>query len=189
MSNYDEALKSVIAKYRDSFSEKEYNEESDEHDLLMDVFGISPQLKRENRQYWGRELGMCWQLLLMELFQSTTKEYGPGFRIGADELCDLIAGKDAIDTKYRVGSGDSGTLKKFKQYGPKLADAGYRPVMLFLRSDNLPAAITAIKQGGWSIYSGPEAYRYIFEKTNVDLETWFKSLGSAYAVSRARTPN
>lgn len=27
------------------------------NDVLMDVFGIVPTLKRENRQYWGRELG------------------------------------------------------------------------------------------------------------------------------------
>ena len=47
-------------------------------------------------------------------------------RQGADELCDLIAGKDAINTKYRIGSGDSGTLKKFKQYGRKLEGDGLR---------------------------------------------------------------
>jgi hypothetical protein len=41
---------------------------------------------------------------------------------GSDEFCDLVVGNDAIDTKYRIGSGDSGTLKKFRQYGQELQD-------------------------------------------------------------------
>ena len=81
----------MLAQYRDSFSVKEYAGENDEHDVLMDVFGISPVLKRENRQFWGRELGMCWQRIVSELFRATVKEFGPGLRQGADELCDLIA--------------------------------------------------------------------------------------------------
>ena len=107
----EQNLLSVLAQYRDSFSVKEYAGENDEHDVLMDVFGISPVLKRENRQFWGRELGMCWQRIVSELFRATVKEFGPGLRQGADELCDLIAGRDAIDTKYRIGSGDSGRSK------------------------------------------------------------------------------
>ena len=49
-------LETIFIRYRDSFSEKMYDEENNDHDPLMDVFGISPELKRENRQYWGREL-------------------------------------------------------------------------------------------------------------------------------------
>ena len=105
---------------------------------LMEVFGITPELKRENRQYWGRELGMCWQRLVIEVFKGTRKDYGPAIRIGADEPCDLTVGKLAIDTKYRIGSGDSGTLKKFKSYGPLLKKQGYEPVILMLRECNPP---------------------------------------------------
>lgn len=57
-------LEQILTRYQNSFVEKVYSEDNEEHDLLMDVFGISPILKKENRQYWGRELGMCWQLLL-----------------------------------------------------------------------------------------------------------------------------
>jgi len=59
-------LEQILAKYQNSFTEKVYAEENEEHDILMDVFGISPIIKKENRQYWGRELGMCWQLLVTE---------------------------------------------------------------------------------------------------------------------------
>src|SRR5260221_13158696 len=105
----EDRIKRVIQAYHESFAGKVYGEENDDHDVLMDVFGLLPQVKRENRQYWGRELGMCWQLVVTELFRASVSGFQPGYRQGGDELCDLIAGKDAIDTKYRVGSGDSGT--------------------------------------------------------------------------------
>ena len=44
--------KQVLARYQNSFTEKIYAEENEEHDILMDVFGISPIIKKENRQYW-----------------------------------------------------------------------------------------------------------------------------------------
>ena len=61
-------LEVVLSHYKESFKKKEYNIESEEIDLLMEVFNISQIKKIENRQYWGRELGMCWQRLIVELF-------------------------------------------------------------------------------------------------------------------------
>ncbi|MDQ6786111.1 MAG: hypothetical protein M3033_04745 [Acidobacteriota bacterium] len=58
-SKIDEQLRSILGQYKDSFAAKEYGEENNDHDVLMDVFGITPDLKRENRQYWGSELGRC----------------------------------------------------------------------------------------------------------------------------------
>jgi hypothetical protein len=52
-------LEQILARYQKSFTEKIYAEENEEHDILMDVFGISPIIKKENRQYWGRELGIA----------------------------------------------------------------------------------------------------------------------------------
>ncbi|MEG5174835.1 hypothetical protein [Microcoleus sp. B3-D7] len=49
-------LDQILARYQNSFTEKIYAEENEEHDVLMDVFGLSPIIKKENRQYWGREL-------------------------------------------------------------------------------------------------------------------------------------
>src|SRR3990167_2077097 len=60
-------LHKILSQYRESFSEKTYSDENNDSDVLMNLFGITPELKRENRQYWGRELGMCWQLLINKL--------------------------------------------------------------------------------------------------------------------------
>ena len=177
-------IRSIIQGYHDSFAEKAYGDENDDHDVLMDVFGILPAVKRENRQYWGRELGMCWQLIVTEIFRATVQTFKPGYREGDDELCDLIAEGDAIDTKYRIGSGDSGTLKKFKQYGKRLRDIGLRPVLLILREDNLAAAIGACNAGGWTVLCGDATFDYIEERTGVEFKVWLTSLGSQFHVSR-----
>ena len=95
-----------------------------------------------------------------------------------------MSGTDAIDTKYRIGSGDSGTLKKFKQYGKKLRDVGYRPIFLIVRVDNLPAAMTACKVGQWDVKVGDETFRYIEEQTGVDLQAWLISLRDEYRIDR-----
>jgi hypothetical protein len=148
----------IIDRYRASFVDKIYAEDNNDHDVIMDLFSITPIIKRENRQYWGRELGMCWQLIVSALCKAQCAGYEPARRFGADEPCDLIVGKFAIDTKYRIGSGDSGTLKKFKQYGPLLRNEGYTPVLLIVRPDNLGAAITACISGGWNVYHSEKSF-------------------------------
>ena len=70
---------------------------------------------------------------LVELCRHPCADCGGALKFGSDEPCDLVLGSDAIDMKYRVGSGDSGTLKKFQQYAALLKQNGYRPVFLFLR--------------------------------------------------------
>ena len=92
-------LSTIIQQYQSSFSSKSYVPENNDHDVLMQVFGITPELKRENRQYWGRELGMCWQLLVSEVAASLCADYKPAVRVGADEPIDLYIGNDAIDIK------------------------------------------------------------------------------------------
>jgi hypothetical protein len=113
---------------------------------------------------------MCWQLIISKVAELYCVNYKPAFRIGKDEPIDLCIGEDAIDTKYRIGSGDSGTLKKFKAYGELLRNEGYRPTMLILREDNLDAAMTALHSGGWYIYTGKYSFKYITEKTGFNLE-------------------
>lgn len=46
-------IEPIIERYYHSFSEKTYGEENNDYDFLMDLFNISPELKRQNRQYWG----------------------------------------------------------------------------------------------------------------------------------------
>lgn len=165
-------LEVILRKYQHNFSDKVYTDDYDDSDILMEAFGITQKLKSENKQFWGRQLGMCWQLLVTELFQNLSSDFQPALKIGKDEPCDLISGTDAIDTKYRVGSGDSGTLKKFKQYGKILTDQGYTPVLLFVREDNLQAAVTACQVGGWIVHTGMQSFDYIVKKTGFSLFDW-----------------
>jgi len=183
---FDKHLKGILSQYQNSFSEKAYSDENNDHDPLMDVFGITPSLKRENRQYWGRELGMCWQRLVCEIFRMTCADYKPATRVGGDEPCDCSIGSDVIDTKYRIGSGDSGTLKKFKQYGKMFSDLGHRPVLLIVRTDNLPAAIGACTVGGWNILTGDDTFAYIQAKSGFDLKQWLLSVSETKEFSVTR---
>ncbi|MDE0470379.1 MAG: hypothetical protein OXH57_00430 [Ekhidna sp.] len=178
----DKKLLDVLGEYSKSFSNKEYVDEFNETDVLMDAFGITQDLKRENKQYWGRELGKCWESLLKTLFEATCDDFAPPKRFGADEPADFFAGTDAIDTKYRVGSGDSGTLKKFESYGKLLQAEGYRPVSLFLRFDNLKAALSKMDAGGWTRFENDEAFEYIKEKTKFDLKAWLIKLSNSGSI-------
>lgn len=176
-------LDAILKQYQSSFTAKVYSDENDEHDILMDAYGITPQLKRENRQYWGRELGKCWESLVIEACKNV-ESFQPALKIGGDEPCDFRVGKYAIDTKYRVGSGDSGTLKKFRQYGSLLKEHGYEPVFLFLRSDNLPAAMTACQNGGWTIYIGKQSFDFILQISGFDLEGYLIRKAKDFPVNR-----
>ena len=169
------SLVKILTNYSGSYKAKLFLDESPEIDDLMLIFGLSQLDKAQNKQYWGRELGKCWELLVIEICKQTHTNFGIRIKEGASELCDLVLGKDAIDTKYRIGSGDAGTLKKFKQNGIKLRDLGYNPIMLILRNDNLPAAITQLKTGGWTVIVGDASYAYIRKETGFDLQAWLKT--------------
>lgn len=183
-SNTINELHNILERYQHSFTEKVYGDENDDHDLLMDIFSLSPDVKRENRQYWGRELGMCWQLLIVEICRQTLDDFHPALRFGMDEPCDLVVGNYAIDTKYRIGSGDSGTLKKFRAYGPLLREQGYEPVLLILRTDNLPSAIRACEKGTWNVLIGDEALDFIYRLTRFDLRLFLIENANSYSVFR-----
>jgi len=177
-------LKNILSQYQNSFIKKIYSDENNDYDILMDIFSITPDLKRENRQYWGRELGMCWQLLVTETFRKACPDSGPAIRIGKDEPCDLTVEKYAIDTKYRIGSGDSGTLKKFKSYGSLLKDEGFEPVLLILRNDNLPSALNAFRKSGWLIYTGEYSFNLIRTLSGFDLKSFLKEQKGKYDIKR-----
>ena len=180
----DRSLRSILGRYQESFQRKVYTPENNDSDLLMDIFGITPQLKREHRQYWGRELGMCWERLVAEICRSFRPDYGPALRLGADVPCDFTIGQTAIDTKYRIGSGDSGTLRKFRSYGPLLREHGYNPVLLILREDNLRAAIAACEQGGWSILTGQETIAYLEQITGFNVGLYLSDMSGQYQITR-----
>lgn len=185
IKKFKDEAEQLISNYSDSFSAKQYNDENNDYDILMELFNISPSTKRENRQYWGRELGKFWERFVVDLFKNTRPDlFKPAEKYGLDEPYDLIVGKYAIDTKYRVGSGDSGTLKKFKQYGEMIKELGYTPVFLMVREDNLPAAMTAIKNGGWTAYTGNDAFAFIKEFTGIDIVKLLSNYGNTYHINR-----
>lgn len=161
-------LDAIINNYHAKFKTKEFPDVLESSDLLMDLFDIDPATKRQNMQYWSRELGMCWQKLVVDVAQTHRTFSGP-IRWGDDEPCDLVLAKTAIDTKYRVGSGDAGTMKKLKAYGRQLTEQGYTPVMLILRTDNLQSSVDACASGGWKIYTGQDSFKFIERRTGVDL--------------------
>ena len=176
------SLEAILQQYGTSFARKEFGGESSEVDDLMLVFGLTQDMKIENRQYWGRELGMCWQKLVTELCRATCDNFQDAIKEGGDELCDLVVENDAIDTKYRIGSGDSGTLKKFKSYGRDIRERGINPILLIVREDNLPAAITACHTGGWEVLTGEDSFRYIKRVSGFDLRTWLVERKGKYSV-------
>ena len=115
---------------------------------------------------------MCWQLLVTETCKTYCSSFQPALKVESDEPCDLIVDGYAIDTKYRLGSGDSGTLKKFKNNGPLLRTYNYEPVFLILRQDNLPAAITACQVGTWKVYTGDDSFEFIQTISGFDLKSF-----------------
>ena len=110
----NEAIEGIMKKYHESFSNKSYAEENVDTDILMNMFGITQELKQENKQYWGRELGMVWEQTTKEIFRHNNDTFREPEcnEFGSDKPVDYFIGNKAIDTKYRVGSGDAGTLKK-----------------------------------------------------------------------------
>lgn len=158
----EENILQIVTRYQRSFQEKTFVEINQDTDILMDLFEITFEQKRENKQYWNRELGSIWELITKEILK-----INPCFReplpneFGNDSPVDYFIGNMAIDAKYRIASGDSGTLKKFKQYGQMLQNMNYIPIFLILRNDNLDAAITAAMNGGWHIYTYEKSFDFI----------------------------
>ena len=175
-------LDRILSGYQSTFTAKTYNQENNDTDVLMEAFGVTPELKRENRQYWGRELGKCWERLVVQVAK-TNPLYAPSIQIGNDEPCDLVIGNYAIDIKYRLGSGDSGTLKKFKAYASTLMNLGFQPVLLIMREDNLKSAINACKSGGWLVLTGDESMDFIFEKINFNMKHFLHSRKNLFTIN------
>ena len=176
----------ILKKYHTAFTNKTYpNIKTNKPDALMDIFGITTELQEKNKRYWGRELGMIWQFLVTEVCKHHCHSFKPAFRVEIYEPCDLIVGRDAIDTKYRVGSGDSGTLAKFRQNSNILKNFGFKPIILIFRDDNLPSAIKTCEYGGWTVYVGQQAFKYIERITGVNLYRLLVGLKGCFLLHRS----
>ncbi len=174
----------LLGRYRESFCAKLAEVpacEVPEEDLLMQVFGITSEMKMAERQYWGRELGMCWERLV-HAHARCHPAYEPPFRDDGDAPCDFIVGGCAVDTKYRFGSGDSGTQKKLRDYAGRLQAAGFTPVMLVLREDNLPGALESLARAGWDVRRGEAAFEWIRTNLNVDVQAELRAQRGAFRI-------
>lgn len=182
LDNLQNNICEIIKHYQKSFKDKIQPDDNQATDILMDLFNITYETKATNKQFWGRELGMLWQKIVTEVFKDKEGFKEPK-KFGKDEPYDLQFGNDCIDTKYRIGSGDAGTLKKFKQYAKLIKSEGNNPVLLFLREDNLPAAITACINGGWKIYKGQESFDYIKQHTGINLQEILQEFAGKFTIN------
>ena len=162
-------MNQTLEQYQSKFQNKIQPTSNPQPDLLMDCFNLSHSKKLENMQYWNRELGHCWQKLINQIFHEH-QGYQTALKIGRDEPCDLIVDSYAIDTKYRIGSGDSGTIKKIKRYGDILKELHLEPVLLILREDNLRGPINGLKN--WSIFTGKETFEFIQKHSGFNLKEY-----------------
>lgn len=186
MFTADEPLRAILKTYRDNFANKSFGKaESDTSDILMDVFGINADTKRENRQYWGRELGTCWERLVKAVFTATIPDVLPGYKLGKKEICDLVAEPHAIDMKYRLATSQPAVRDELERHAEWLVAANYVPVLLVLRDDNLPAAVRRCETGGWTVHTGAAAFDFIKGRTHIDLNAWLTKLGDAYFAARS----
>ena len=170
----------LIKEYHKSFSEKRFKEIKSKDDILMNVFEITEEIKNQNKQYWGRELGFLWELIVIEVFKNDINYKCKPVWDGQSP-CDFFIKDYAIDPKYRIGSGDSGTLKGWARDGDMLKEKGYKPIMLILREDNLPAAIRRISPH-WELKIGEEALDFIKEESGFDLKEFLISLKGKYDI-------
>jgi hypothetical protein len=88
-SSLDDVLETILYRYYQSFTAKIFIEETSQEDDLMLIFNVTYEMKSQNRQYWGRELGMCWQRIVTEICRQNCINFSPAVRDGKDELCDL----------------------------------------------------------------------------------------------------
>ena len=182
MDQMERKVVDILSKYKSRFNSKEFDPDSPSSDILMNFFDITYGIKMQNMQYWNRELGTVWELITRELFAFNN----PSFRLpesgefGTDRPVDYFIGDLAIDAKYRIGSGDSGTLKKFKSYGKMLEERGYNPVFLILRNDNLREAINAAINGGWQIISDEYAFSFIMNNSGINIVQYLADLKAKY---------
>jgi hypothetical protein len=168
----------ILNEYQSKFQNKVQPNTNSSTDILMDCFNLSDIKKQENKQYWNRELGACWQKIVCAAFKDH-KGYQSSPKTGKAPY-DLIVDQYAIDTKYRIGSGDSGTIRKIRLYGDMMKELNHEPILLILRTDNLKGTINALKN--WTILTGEESFEFIQRLSGVDVEKYLKDNKGAFSL-------
>lgn len=171
----DHGLRRVLQSCKAAFDVKVFEDFDTGTDVLMDSLSVTPAMKAANRQYWGRQLGACWEALL----RSVWAERSPFVRFPkpGDPIypCDIVSEGLAIDAKYRIGSGDSGTLQKLARNAKTLVTSNLQPILLVLRDDSLKSAISAAKAGGWKVVEGEAAFEFVHVTLGHDILEFLRS--------------
>lgn len=168
-------LDATLSRYRSSFADKVFEEKIAKSDPLMEVFGLTPEEKSKNPQYWGRELGKMWELLVLDIcLHHTISATRPS---DGDERqpCDVVVDGIGLETKYRSGSGDTNFQKKIRSSGKVLAETGLQPILLFFRDDNLPQVLGTARRSGWLFYQGEQTFDFIRDRFAFDIAAYLRS--------------
>ena len=180
----EDQIKYILLDYQSKFSSKIYSQDNKDYDLLMDAFGISPKLKLENKQYWGRELGACLEKIMKTRMSKNIHYEEPIKEKSGREPYDFQFKDRAVDVKYRIGSGDAGTIKKWTENAKDIIELGLNPTLLILREDNLESTISACRRAGWDIFIGEEFYEFSKKEMDFNLKKYLKSIKSEYQIKR-----
>lgn len=172
----------IIGGYREAFSRKDFGDELPVSDLLMDAFGITPETKRENAQYWGRELGSVWQRLVFESFKHVDKSTRTPPKQCPVHPCDVVTRGFGIEVKYRIGSGDAPFIKNLEANASVFTARGESPVLLVFREDSLATNIKRAGRAGWTVKAGAESLAFLLEHTGCDLEAFLRDKAADLAL-------
>ena len=183
----DNKLKKTLQEYKELFTLYDEAPVPSASDILLNIFNLSGEDILKNKQYWHRHLGACWEKLVKSVFSSRA-DYQHAVRIHKKSPCDFAFSDKAIDTKYRLGSGDSGTLEKLAKNAAWLKALGYFPVMLILRSDNLPNALSRMSSAGWQVLTGDDCFEFIRCHGGLDLKKYMLSLTAFHLASPEEKP-
>jgi hypothetical protein len=170
----DLILDGALGRYHETFTDRMPEEQDAVSDALMDFFRLTPEIKNRERQFYGRHLGAAWEEIagkILHAHDPSTEFPRPGTE---DTPCDIVYRGFAIDTKYRIGSGDSGTMRKLAGNASTLARRGFVPLLLIFRNDSLKPSISAARTGGWTICEGEAAVSFIRTHTGYDLLDFLK---------------
>jgi hypothetical protein len=181
----DDRLGEILDAQRRSFEAKVHRPRERGSDLLMEAFGISPVQLQSHSQYWSRQLGMCFERLVRAACEHRSECRLP-LRTGGREPWDLEFGQEAWELKYRLGSGDAGTLSRLADNAGLARERGLAPVLLILRSDSLRAATARAAAGGWEVVCGERALAHVRRRSGFDLHAWLAEQAGRFTFEPGR---
>ena len=87
-----------------------------------------------------------------------------------------------------TNDGGKGKSIAFEQYiveenGEIVKKEIFAPVFLILRTDSWMQAINSIRSGGWIVYTGNDAFKFIHDNSGFDLLTYLEKCKNNYNIN------